>query len=161
LATPCLLFGEKAMILILFLFLVFVLLLVFGAVNRVEGGQETPILILSQGLFLVLFVNVAIISVSYHNYLEAKTFFEATNEQYSSAISMYEGYARLSLARSSLTDFKDQNYQNNLGKFVQDLKIKVISYNEIITKKRILKDNPIFSWLIIAPDDNMVPLLLL
>jgi hypothetical protein len=44
---------------------------------------------------------------------------------------------------------------------VKTLRSKVTDYNETIVKKRVMKDNILFKWMIIAPDSDMVPINLL
>lgn len=95
------------------------------------------------------------ITMSYCSYLQARTFYSATVEQYASAIEMYGDKAVLNVEDAAWTDLKYQGYQKNIADFIKTLREKVAGYNERIIGKRIMNANPIFSWLIIMPDDDM------
>ena len=98
---------------------------------------------------------LASIAGSYFSYLEARTFYSATVEQYASAIEMYGDKAVLNVEAAAWTDLKYQGYQKNIADFIKTLREKVTGYNKRIIGKRIMDANPIFSWLIIMPDDDM------
>lgn len=102
-----------------------------------------------------------ILGSSYSNYLDSRAFFSATKEQYRSALTVYEDHATIDVKAASFTDFKYQGYQEQIGHFVKVLRSKVTDYNETIIKKRTMKDNILFKWMIIAPDSDMVPINLL
>lgn len=93
---------------------------------------------------------------TYKTYLENRSFYSATKEQYHSAIEIYTDYAVIDMGRAAFTDLKYQGYQENIGVFIKDLRNKIIEYNTLIIGKRIMGKNPIFSWLIIEPDKDMV-----
>jgi len=60
------------------------------------------------------------------------------------------------MGKAAFTDLKYQGYQENIGKFINSLRNRVIKYNKAIVSKRVMGSNPFFSWLIIEPDDDMV-----
>lgn len=93
---------------------------------------------------------------SYGTYLDTRSFYSATKEQYHSAIDVYKDHAVIDMGKAAFTDLKYQGYQENVGSFVNDLRDKIIEYNTIIVKKRVMGKNLFFSWLIIEPDDDMV-----
>jgi hypothetical protein len=95
-------------------------------------------------------------SSSYTTYLEARSFYSATKEQYHSAIEVYGNHAVIDMGKAAFTDFKYQGYQENVGEFVSALRNAIITYNKRIVEKRVMGKNPIFSWLIVEPDDDMV-----
>lgn len=98
---------------------------------------------------------VLIISVSYTSYLEARAQYDAVINQYKGAVTMYADYASLDMEKATFTDFKYQGYQENVAKVITDLREEIIEYNRVIIMKRIMDRNPVFSWLIVAPDKDM------
>jgi hypothetical protein len=93
---------------------------------------------------------------SYQNYLEARSFYSATKEQYHSAIDIYAEYAVIDMGKASFTDFKYMGYQENISKFIADLRERIIEYNETIIEKRVMGKNPLLNWFIIEPDTDML-----
>lgn len=107
---------------------------------------------------LMLFICGVIGGTSYAKYVENRTFLDATVEQYEGAINLYEKHGVINLEKAAsmaLTDHKYEGYQENMAKFLTTLRQKVTRYNASITSKRIVGNNPLFSWLVIMPDDNM------
>lgn len=94
--------------------------------------------------------------VSYDTYLDCKTFFDGTKEQYASAVTMYSNYAEIDLKSAAWTDFKYKGYQENVAGFISSLRQKIVNYNEMIISKRVMGKNLFFSWLIVEPDDDML-----
>jgi len=111
--------------------------------------------------FLVSLVYLAsitlIISSSYYSYLEDRASFDSIAAQYRGAVKLYKSDATLNLNKvsQSLTDFKYKGYQEELSKFIFELRNKIVKYNESIIKKRSLKNNFFFSWYIVQPDTDM------
>ncbi|TET59667.1 MAG: hypothetical protein E3J47_08265 [Candidatus Stahlbacteria bacterium] len=93
---------------------------------------------------------------SYNSYLTERAFYSATKEQYHSAIEVYSNYAVIDMGKAAFTDLKYQGYQENVGKFIIDLRNRIIKYNSAIVEKRIMGKNPVYSWFIVEPDDDMV-----
>jgi hypothetical protein len=93
---------------------------------------------------------------SYTRYLDDRAFYTATKEQYFSAIEVYTNYAVIDMGKAAFTDFRYSGYQSNVAHFVTSLRNRIIKYNKSIVKKRVQGKNPIFSWLIIEPDDDML-----
>lgn len=114
---------------------------------------------------LVVFLMVISITLpcgaSYSNYVDAKTFYTVTKNQYPQAIEMYEDKAVIKVADISLTDLKYQGYQESMASFIEDFRERVVSYNTTITKKRIYNNNLFFNWFIVMPDDDMKPISLI
>lgn len=98
---------------------------------------------------------------SYKTYLDARAFYSATKEQYSSAITVYKGHATIDVQSIAWTDLKYQGYQNEVASFIKDLREKVTEYNETIVKKKVFKSNILFNWFVVAPDPDMVVIKLL
>jgi hypothetical protein len=94
-------------------------------------------------------------SGSYGSYLDCKSFYTSTVEQYASAIEIYGDKAVIDIEAVALTDFKYKGYQENISKFVVDLRNRIVDYNEIMVAKMTMDKNPLFSWLVIAPDKDM------
>lgn len=108
--------------------------------------------------FCSLILCFLIWGASYYSYLDSRTFYDATREQYFESVEMYHDYAVLDLkgaAAIAFTDYKYQDYQKNISTFIRDLRYKIVKYNEEIISKRLMKKNWFFSWLIIAPDSDM------
>jgi len=118
--------------------------------------------------FLVYFGRVMFISIiipavihtivlcrSYTTYVQTRTQYDAVINQYRGAIELYSERASLNLAKAALTDFKYQGYQDNMSAIIIQLRKSVVEYNKTIISKRIMKKNLLFSWLIIAPDEDM------
>jgi hypothetical protein len=117
-------------------------------------GFLVPAIILSVVLAIVL-------STSYHSYVDMRTKYDATLEQYKGAVTMYADHATIDIERAAFTDFKYQGYQEHIAGFVKALRNKIVLYNRTFISKRILDRNIMFNWLIIAPDDDMVPISML
>ena len=96
-----------------------------------------------------------ILFISYQSYVDTRTFYDATMEQYTSAIEIYENKAVIDIESVALTDLKYNGYQESVSILIIDLREGIVNYNKEIISKRILKKNIIFSWLIIAPDADM------
>ena len=104
---------------------------------------------------VLLIIVVAVIGTSYSSYINTKTFYTATIEQYRGAITMYEDAAALDIEKAAFTDFVYKDYQNNVAGMIMDLRNKVIEYNKKLISKRIMNESFMFNWLIIAPDKDM------
>lgn len=109
--------------------------------------------------YILTSMYLAILSVflfiSYYNYVGTRTFYDATIEQYTSAIEIYEDKAVMDVESAAWTDLKYQGYQEAISKLIVDLRKRIVSYNEKIISKRIMKKNLVLSWLIVAPDADM------
>lgn len=106
-------------------------------------------------LATLLVVCAFVWSTSYYNYVNARTFYDATREQYIGAMEMYNDYAVIDIDDAAWTDFKYEGYQENMADFIKDLRHRVVRYNETIVSKRIMKESPFLSWMIFAPDEDM------
>jgi hypothetical protein len=81
-------------------------------------------------------------------------------KQDAKAIELYAEKANKEFERAgktavALTDIKYNNYQTKMAEMILSLAYTVNRYNGVLISKRELSSNWIFSWLIIAPDDNM------
>ena len=81
--------------------------------------------------------------VSYVSYVDMEQDL-ATIEQYESAVQLYaeKGVAEFQPGKglpSELTDLKYQNYQNQIGHMIIDLRNKIRSYNETFVGKQVMK----------------------
>ena len=93
---------------------------------------------------------------SYSKYLDDRAFYTATKEQYHSAIEVYSDKAVIDMGKAAFTDLKYQSYQENIGRFITDLRNRIINYNISIVEKRTMANNLLFGWFIITPDADMV-----
>lgn len=105
---------------------------------------------------IILIICCLVWGKSYDRYLDARAFYTATKEQYFSAIVVYKDHAVIDMGKAAFTDFKYSGYQDNISSFIISLRNRIIQYNKNIVKKRVQGKNPIFSWLIIKPDDDML-----
>ena len=114
------------------------------------------------GLWIAIWGLIHLITwwVSYSGYVEARTFYDITKEQYSESIVMYEDKAVLNINENSFTDMKYKGYQNNMAEMIKTLRENIVNYNKTVNKKRIYAKNLFFSWYIIKPDDDMKSLTL-
>jgi len=110
-------------------------------------------------IFWFNFVCAVIFSViifhSYSSYLDQRSFYDATIEQYATAITMYADYAEIDVESAAWTDLKYQGYQDNISKLIISLRNRTIEYNEAFVKKNKMHNNPFFSWLVIGMDEDM------
>lgn len=104
---------------------------------------------------IITFITVLALTLSYISYLNIRAQYDAVINQYKGAVTMYADYATLDMEKATFTDFKYQGYQENVAKVIVDLRKEIVSYNKTLIQKRIMNDNPVFSWLIIAPDKDM------
>ena len=105
--------------------------------------------------FATSIVFTAIWAGSYNTYLDTKSFYTSTVEQYATAVDVYGEKAVIDIEAAAWTDFKYQGYQENISKFVMDLRNRIVNYNEIMVAKMTMDKNPLFSWLVVAPDKDM------
>jgi hypothetical protein len=105
-------------------------------------------------VILILVFSIAI-GGSYSTYLDTRAQYDAVINQYKGAVTMYADYASLDMEKAAFTDFKYQGYQENIAAVIVDLRKEIILYNKTIIQKRIMDKNPVFNWLIIAPDKDM------
>ena len=106
-------------------------------------------------VFAVLVFSGIFIQVSYDDYLDQRAFYDATVEQYASAITMYDDYAEIDVESAAWTDLKYQGYQDNISGLIRNLRDRIIRYNEAFVKKNRYHKNPFFSWLVVGMDDDM------
>ena len=92
---------------------------------------------------------------SYNSYVDTRVFYDATREQYAEAVTVYKDHAVIDMGKATFTDFKYQGYQDNVAELVIHLRNEIVNYNKTITEKRVMARNPLFSWFIIEPDDDM------
>ena len=117
------------------------------------GNLVSPFVI----MWIIFMVITLIVWIaSYDRYLDARTFYDATKEQYSNSVVMYKNYAEIDLQSAAWTDLKYQGYQENIAVFIRELRNKIVKYNSNIISKRVMKVNPLFNWFIVAPDDDML-----
>jgi hypothetical protein len=79
------------------------------------------------------------------------------------AVSFYseKGVAEFNVVPGKeITDLKYNQYQNTVGELIRDLRNTVEGYNRILVSKRQMKASLFWSWMIIAPDDDMQPIVL-
>ena len=57
-------------------------------------------------------------------------------------------------AGAALTDLKYQNYQQQIGQMITDLRGRIVSYNNSFVGKNAYKDNWLWSWCIFAPPEG-------
>lgn len=98
---------------------------------------------------------IVVVATSYSTYLNTRTFYSATVEQYATSVEMYEDKAVIDIGSAAWTDFKYKGYQENVAGFIKDLRGEIVAYNTMIISKRVMDANPLFNWLVIAPDDDM------
>ena len=96
-----------------------------------------------------------IILDSYNSYLTERAFYDATVEQYATAITMYEDKAVIDVESAAWTDLKYQGYQNNVSGLILDLRERIIRYNNNFIVKNKKHDNIFFSWIVVGMDDDM------
>lgn len=106
------------------------------------------------GIILTVVFSITI-GCSYSTYLDTRAQYDAVINQYKGAVTMYADYATLDMEKAAFTDFKYQGYQENIAAVITDMRREIISYNRMLIQKRIMDKNPVFSWLIIAPDEDM------
>ena len=109
---------------------------------------------------IILFVVMGIIKfTSYYNYLDDRSFFDSARYQYKQQIDIYQQKAKVDVTDSkSMTDLKYNMYQNQLGAMIQLYTEKISKYNQNIIEKKKMREDPLWSWLIVGPDPDMVPI---
>lgn len=125
-----------------------------GRGYKKSHGEGIAAVIVCSVIFCI--VHAMSLSVSYGTYLDDRSFFSATSEQYFSAITVYKDHAVIDMGKAAFTDLKYQGYQENVGKFVVSLRNRIIRYNKSIIEKRTMGKNPFFNWFVVEPDADMV-----
>ena len=100
-------------------------------------------------------VVVGIMWSSYLNYLDQRAFYDATIEQYATAITIYEDKAVIDVESAAWTDLKYKGYQDNISNLILDLRYNIVKYNKIYVKKTKMDSNILFNWIIIGMDEDM------
>jgi len=103
-----------------------------------------------------------ILGCSYFSYLNLHKY-RVSFEVRATAISFYseKGVQEFNTTQGKeITDLKYNQYQHTVGEFIRDLKNTVEEYNRILVAKRQMKATLFWSWLIVAPDDDMQPIVL-
>jgi type IV secretory pathway TraG/TraD family ATPase VirD4 len=137
------------------LILIAIALIICVAEWRGEGKWEDVASAMTVCSILILIIITIATGASYKTYLDTRAFYSATVEQYRGAVTMYEDAAALDIKKAALTDFVYQGYQENVSGMILDLRRAVAEYNTKLVAKRIMDENFMFSWLIIAPDKDM------
>ena len=102
----------------------------------------------------IFFVST-IVTDSYMSYLGSRSFYDATVEQYASAVNIYKDKAIIDIEVAAMTDLRYSGYQENISKFIMSLRDRIIQYNETYVKKNRLKKNIFFGWFISNVDEDM------
>jgi len=102
------------------------------------------------GLFIII-----PLAKSYTNYLGIKADYYGVIAQYEAAVDIYADKAIINVDKISFTDFKYEGYQKQMAQMIEALRYKVARYNSMYIKKKTIKKNLIFSWIIISPDSGM------
>jgi len=92
---------------------------------------------------------------SYTEYVKLRATYDATIEQYASAVEIYQGKAVIDIESAAWTDLKYQGYQKNMGEIIKSLRNKLITYNNNLIQKRIYKKSPFFNWWVVGADPDM------
>ena len=122
----------------------------------VDKYDRGPLVAWGISIGAVLLIIIMIVTgFSYGTYLDCRSFYDSTVEQYKGSISMYEDKALLKVNEDTFTDFKYNGYQENIAGFIKDLRNNVVLYNNTIIQKRKMNQSVAFDWLIISPDDDM------
>ena len=109
------------------------------------------------GFALTIAAIVIFTIMSYSHYLQIRTFYTATKEQYRSAITLLNQNV-LEVPYSSsqaLTDFTGKEYTKEVSSKIDDFKKQVIRYNRNFIRKKVMGRNWFFKGLVIQPDDDM------
>ena len=99
--------------------------------------------------------SAAILGTSYDKYLDERAFYDATVEQYASAVVMYGDMAVIDVESAAWTDLKYQGYQDNVSGLIIALRNRIIKYNNSFVRMNKMHSNPFFSWLVVSMDDDM------
>ena len=127
----------------------------YGDSNKHEGlGTDVLVSTIVCGVMSGLLI-AFISGISYDNYIDMRTKYDATIAQYKGAITMYGDRAHIDVEKAALVNFKYKGYQDNMSSFIRDLRREIVSYNRGIISKRIMNRNFMFGWLVIAPDKDM------
>lgn len=81
---------------------------------------------------------------SYTTNLDLVAHYNAVIAEYAGAVEIYHDVAIIDF--ESITDFRYQQF----GKMVVDLRNRTAWYNKVISKKRMLKRNPLFNWFLFS-----------
>lgn len=139
----------------LILTIIVIALVIAGLVYIISGEGDCAIAGFIISCFIGGLVPLLAFVISYFTYVDIRTSYDATIDQYREAVTVYEDRAQIDVKKAALTDFKYSGYQENVADFVSDLRREVVSYNKMLISKRILDKNWFFGALIIAPDEDM------
>lgn len=143
------------MLMMIFIILVMLCLFVCAFINLNGGNLEEGIVSIFLCFIIGVFFLISPLWISFDNYVDMKKTYEATISQYRSSIEMYEDKAVIDVDKSSFTDFKYAEYQENISNMIKDLRSKVTEYNETYIGKQEYAKNSIFSWYITGPSEDM------
>ena len=154
--------------LILALLTIIVFIAILAWICSDKGDKCAHVVISTIVCLIVISVIMAFTwGVSYYNYLSLKQRL-VTIEQYRSAVDMYSDKGVLEFKKhetgnllgriGDLTDLKYHNYQIEMSKKIEKLKLVTVNYNNALIGKRTMKANWFWNWCIIAADSDMEPL---
>jgi len=123
--------------------------------SRSSFGKEDALVALIISAIIGGLLIILPLVVSYSSYLNIKADYYGVIAQYRDAVDVYEDKAVINVDKISFTDFKYEGYQKEMADLIKDLRGKIACYNSNYIKKKTMKSNLIFSWIIIAPDSGM------
>ena len=149
-------------------FIISIISLIFGIITLANWEELEGLIkgvIGTCGLFFTIIGGVGILMSllvawgSYDNYIDAKVFFHTTQEQFSSALIIYESSKVLEV--SSGTDLVNNNFQESYAGMLKNLRDHIVRYNRVIEEKKILMESWFLRPFIYPPDEDMVPIKLM
>ena len=131
-------------------------LLVHWATAKEEGKKECAIIGVVVSCIILTIATVVTISNSYNSSVVLRETF-VTIEQYKEAIELYaeKGVAEFrsgNLSSEEFTDLKYNQYQQQIGRMIRDLRDTIVKYNTKLTGKQVMNAGWFYGWVIIVPD---------
>ena len=143
---------------ILLLFSICLLVALIAFVNKANDGNCAFL-----GFTVSVMISIVIMLLTlWNSYGNTVTMQErlVAIEQYSHTVKVYSKHGIAEFKTSDgreITDLKYQNYQNQIGRMLVDLRDEINKYNARLVGKNVMSKNWFWSWCIVpAPKDSVI-----
>jgi hypothetical protein len=141
-------------VLLLLLICLIIAVATFFEYSSIRRGISSAIFSFVVSVTVCLFIMSVIWVFSWDSTVDMKIDLANLNS-YKHTIEVYSAKAGGDFkAGKEVTDLKYQNYQDQIGRMITDLRDKIVKYNKSLVGKTAYKENWIWSWCVFAPPEG-------